>query len=78
MTEQQIFDNNKAIALFLGWYESPYPIAVNKVYRRDASGKEWGMPIDQLRYHLSWNQLIPFAKKLVFDTTVDSRRYDDE
>ena len=56
--------NNKKIALFMGYSESPYAHLPNKVYKENQDGDIMGTSIDHLYYDTSWDALIPVIIEL--------------
>lgn len=64
MTTEQILENNRLIAEFMGWKKSHYPNLPDKMYNLDKDGEEMGCHISQFSYHNSWNWLIPVVEKI--------------
>lgn len=65
-TSPDVRENNRMIAYFDGWVESPYHNLPDKLYTSDLSK---GFHIDQSEYHTSWDALMPVVQKaLKIDT----------
>jgi hypothetical protein len=62
MTQQEIQERNKQIALMLGW---EYDIQAEAWYKNQKD-HEWGYKIEELKYHSDWNwlmEVIQFLQK---------------
>lgn len=66
---KKTLENNKLIALFMGWEESIYDNLPNKVYKYK---EEIGIPLNQLQYNELWNLLMPVVDKI---ETTDNYRF---
>jgi len=51
----------RLIANFMGWVNSPYDNLPNSVYTPDLNK---GIPLDQLKYNESWDELMPVCRKI--------------
>jgi hypothetical protein len=59
----EIIEGNKLIAEFDGWRKSPYSNTPNKMYKGEGK-TEVGIHVDQLKYHSSWDSLMPVIAKI--------------
>jgi len=65
MKTEEIIDNNKLIAEFMGWTRSPFDHLPNRMYNDDLqAGHSLGRDAITMKYNTSWDELIPVVKKI--------------
>ncbi len=86
MTQEQILEGTRAIAIFMGAkVEEPYShyegISGTMFYyeKNDSPGMYRNLSISALKYHSSWDWLMPVCVKInrtnTFDTCTDGKYY---
>ena len=73
MTDKEIIEGNKLIAEIMGYIINP----ANEWYNFEgACMGNMRTPVFDLKYHASWNRLMPVFKKIW--ESIDQFQYDDE
>jgi len=58
-------ENNKLIAEFMGWESNIYPHLPNRVHKLNpVNHSEMSMDIGVIKYHVSWDWLMPVVEKI--------------
>jgi hypothetical protein len=64
MTQEQVTDGNKLIALFDGWEEGRYATLPDMLYRNTDEG-EISISVNNLTFDTDWNELMPVWFKIM-------------
>lgn len=67
-------DITRMIAIFMGWYNSPYPNLPNKMYIL-IDGEEHGLSLEQFDYDTNWNTLKEVVDKIYDITSEHDQQY---